>query len=828
MDLTHERTLPVDDVDSLVPEPSSTKTSQLEEVMNQELLRGGGILTKVELDLAFCSEKLVNLSVLMMHLGTMESDFEAFASEKEPSGVDSAGKAMEFDLLSVILDSEVNDLEKLIQHLQTETQSVRDMISPFQEVEEAFPEMIEKLCNAEQALQQSLDQILEMKMQSAKFQRISSGLDGVGTWSGGQVGEFQYDGEFGDMSSKIKMLTADQQRNFLRMLEKSLGKEMELEKKLTESRQTEKELRVELYSSEQNVFYMEEEAQEAYSRWFEAENAAEVFKGISKELLGKLQILQFNLNGYFKRENDLKSELIGSKEQLEAKESALQKLDSSNARVNGFLAAQAEGLKECLRETEDKLILLDSENMTLRETISSLEEQLKERELQAKDLGCESQRQDSVSSATQLRDLEHAVEDLKDRLTIAEARAEDAESKCKQVDQNNKELTDELEPFKAKGFTAEKLESVEKRLRDSDIQLKHAIAAGEASEEKQNMLYSTVFDMENVIEDLKLKVTRADLGCESQRQDSASSATQLRDLEHAIEDLKDRLTIAEARAEDAESKCKQVDQNNKELTDELEPFKAKGFTAEKLESVEKRLRDSDIQLKHAIAAVEASQEKQNMLYSTVFDMENVIEDLKLKVTRADYRADSVEDKLIAVSESNAELNEELSYLRGRLKELEELKTRTAKDIGVRNKIMKNLVMQLAVERERLHQQISTLSVENSVLVMKLKQRGKPCSAVNGNGFTQSKKDGFSPKPEQSGESRHRESRSRVTVTTSATSSEEEGSKGSAVSETESKSETSDVRRVDAGALGMKHILTAILLLILSAAAYSILQPDPAF
>ncbi|XP_019057464.1 PREDICTED: WPP domain-interacting tail-anchored protein 1-like, partial [Tarenaya hassleriana] len=66
--------------------------------------------------------------------------------------------------------------------------------------------------------------------------------------------------------------------------------------------------------------------------------------------------------------------------------------------------------------------------------------------------------------------------DLKDRLTIAEARAEDAESKCKQVDQNNKELTDELEPFKAKGFTAEKLESVEKRLRDSDIQLKHAIA----------------------------------------------------------------------------------------------------------------------------------------------------------------------------------------------------------------------------------------------------------------------------------------------------------------------------------------------------------------
>ncbi|XP_010528444.1 PREDICTED: WPP domain-interacting tail-anchored protein 1-like isoform X2 [Tarenaya hassleriana] len=674
MDITHERTVSVDDdVGSLVPELSSTKTSHLEEVMNQELFRAGRILTRVELDLACCSEKLVNLSVLTMHLGARESDFESFASEKVPSGIDSAEKAMEFDLLSAICDSEVNELENLIKHLQTEIQGASDMISPFQDVEEAFSEMLEKLRDAEQASRESLNQVLEMKIQSANFQRISSG-------AGGQAGEFQHDGEFGDMSFKIKMQTADQQRNFLRMLEKSLAKEMELEKKLTESRQTEKELRMKLYSSEQDVFYMEEEAQEAYLRWFEADNAAEVFKGTSKELSGKLQILQFNLSGSFKREDNLKSELMDSKERLEAKESVLQKLDSSNTRVHDFLMAQAEGLKESLREAEDKLVLFESENMTLRETISSLEEQLKEYELQAKDSVCGSQQQDR------------------------------------------------------------------------------------------------------------------------------------RDLECNVEELKEKLTKAEARIVDAESKSKQLNESDKELSDELELFKAKGLTVEKLESVEKRLRDSDIQLEHAMAAVEASQEKQNLLIATVSDMGNVIEDLKLKVLRAENRADSAKDKLIVVSDYNTELNEEVKFLRGRLKELEqslhqaeEVKTQTAKDIGVRNKIMRNLVMQLAVERERIHRQISTLSVENSVLVANLRQAGK--------------RDGFPQKPDQSSAVSHdRGSRSRDTVT-SATSSEGERMRGS---------DASSVRRLDAGALGFKRIVLAILVLILSAAAYSSLRPDPPF
>jgi predicted nucleic acid-binding Zn-ribbon protein len=101
-----------------------------------------------------------------------------------------------------------------------------------------------------------------------------------------------------------------------------------------------------------------------------------------------------------------------------------------------------------------------------------------------------------------------------------------------------------------------------------------------------------------------------------------------------------------------------------------------------------------------------------MLYSAIGDMENLIKDLKLKVSKAESRADCAEEKCITLSESNEELNEELNFLKGRLDCLEaslyqakEMKKATAKDIGIRTKVITDLVMQLAIERERLHKQV---------------------------------------------------------------------------------------------------------------------------
>ncbi|RID42343.1 hypothetical protein BRARA_J02234 [Brassica rapa] len=649
----HHRTVSVDDNDSLVPQPSSSKESLLEDINHHhhhpELSTASQVLIKVELDFAFVSEKLVNLSLLTMQLGSREHDFESFAShnkEEEEDDDDLAEKALEFDLLSSFLYSEVKEVESLVGFLQNEIQNARvTMISPFQD----DGDLEGKFHDAEQSLDQLMDQVVEMKKQSNSFHKLSSGSDELGSWSGGGAAESQTDGEFGDLSAKIKMQTADQQRNVLRMLEKSLAKEMELEKKLSESRNSEYQLEIKLYSSEQDVLYMEEVIEDAYSRWLEAENSSEVFKGMLKEMSGKLQILKFNLSGSFKRETNLKSELVD-------KESALHKLDSSNGRLGDFLMAQTEGLKESLREAEEKLILLSTENSTLSEKVSSLEEQLNE----------------------------------------------------------------------------------------------------------------------------------------------------TTDLERVNEDLKEKL----ASAEEAESKCRK-------LEEELGSFRAKGYTPEKLESLEKHLRDSDHQLELAVAAVEAGKEKQSLLYSTVSDMEDVIEDLKSKVSKAENRADYTEDKLITVSESNADLNEELKFCRGRLKEAErylqqaeERKLQTAKDIAQHNKIMKKLVLQLASERERLHKQITNLSKENRVLMVKLKKVGKT-------GFTES--ENISPKSDQSSLPCHQESKLQATITSLTDQEEEE--------ETESTSDIGSVRRLDAGALGIKHILLAILVIFMSSMAYLMSQQN---
>lgn len=301
-------------------------------------------------------------------------------------------------------------------------------------------------------------------------------------------------------NTKIKMQTAEEQRHILRMLEKSLAQELDLEKKLTESKQTEEDLKLKLHSSEQELFSMEEEAAFVWERLFESENVAEILMGIAKDLLGRIQILQFNLKSSIHRESELESKL-----------GALSK-------------------------------------------------------------------------------------------------------------------------------------------------------------------------MENV-----------------------------------IKDLTEKLSQEESKAAGAENKCRLLEESNVKLNEKLCLLES---TSEKVVSLERKLRESDIQLQHALASSEASQEKQSMLYSSIGDMENLIEDLKSKVLKSERRAESAEEKCVILSEANAELNEELGFLRTRIESLEkslfkmeESKRATAKDIGIKTKMITDLVMQLAIGRERLQKQVSHFSFD---------------------------------------------------------------------------------------------------------------------
>nr|XP_008368479.2 WPP domain-interacting tail-anchored protein 1-like [Malus domestica] len=687
----HEASVSVNDVNIDDLEVESNKVSNLGSVSSDGVVIGelrhlGEVLTRVELDLACASEKLVNLNVLMMHVATKESEFEAFASAKEQTSAYYLEKALELTLLSGILDSELSELDKLMAILQTEITSAQGILSSYTYLGETVVVIEEKLHDSEQSLKQLQDQVYEIRMESLHLQRAFPCFDGEQNWNNNEGVVDLRDGKVSSTNVKIKMQSVEQQRHILRMLEKSLAREMDLEKKLTESKQIEEDLKLRVDASEQEAYCMEEEAADALDRWLQADNASEVLRGISKELLGRLQVLQFNLNGSAQREAELRSKLDC---QAEVKENTLRKLESSNAKLNSFLLEQTAGLKDSLKEAEDKLIIADSEAFTLREKVGALEEQ-------------------------------HSVE--------------------------------------------------------------------------------------------------------------------ISELENVIADLKENIYKAEARAENAEAKSKLLTETNTELNEELGLLKSAGSALETVDSLERKLREADIRLQHAVASAEASQEKQNMLNSTVTDMENVIENLKQKVLKAENRADSTEDKCIILSESNADLNEEISFLRGRLEFLEaslhqaeEVKIATATDIGIQSKVLTNLLMQLAFERERLHKQISSLTTENKTLKLKL-QTNNSRSVVVGNDDRENHEDS---KHEMATVTRETKEEDELSASNSKpdrtrNNSSVGGSCETEVEHTDSTAEFETARRIDTGVLSYKHLFVATFILLVSAGAYFFLQQDCPF
>lgn len=379
-------------------------------------------------------------------------------------------------------------------------------------------------------------------------------------------------GDRASKNTKWTMQTTDQQRHVLQMLEKSLARELDLEKKLSESRSIEGELKLKLHQAEQELYCLEDSIETIMERLFEADNAAELLLGVSKEFAGKLNAVQFSLNTSIRRESEVRSKLQ-------------EEMNCADRDDSIFL--QENDLKASLKEAEDKWMAANSEVLTLREKVVVLEEQLKE----------------------------------------------------------------------------------------SDVQLQLAKASVEASQEKQNNLHS------------KLSV-----------------------LESIIEGLKQNASKTESRAEGAEVKSTELTKANMELTEELNVFRSRG--SEKASFLERKLKESDTQLEHAKASVEAIVEQQNLLKSTMADMEHMIEDLKGKVSKAETRAESAESKCSLLTETNLELNEELGFLRSRIEILENslcqaehAKVSSAKDIGIRTKVIADLVTKLALERERLYLQV---------------------------------------------------------------------------------------------------------------------------
>ncbi|KAI3885217.1 hypothetical protein MKW98_002609 [Papaver atlanticum] len=573
----------------------------------RESVSAGEVLIRLELDLAYSAEKLLNLDILLMHVSAKESDYEALTPEDDSVWADSAAdKGLQFVLLSGILDTEVREIQSFMASLQTEIVYARQKVCSCDRDNDSFEEMEEKLKDLEKSFKQSENIVTDMRLQSAKFQRIILSFGEEENRNNSTDAYFAENDQFSPTSTKLKMQTAEQQRHILRMLEKSLARELDMEKKLSDSRNSEEELRRKLHTAEHELLCMEEAAEVSFERLFEAENAAVVLMGISKQILGQLQLLQFNMNGSVQREEQMGNELANIAEQLKTLEMSSSELDKS-------LSIQTNTSKISLMEAEEKYNCAGSEALVLKEKVHTLEEKVKE----------------------------------------------------------------------------------------SEIQLENAKASIEESEEHTLELCAEITEMENQIEDLKKNISGV-----------------------------------ESKAENLEAKCKLLSEINLELNEELGLFKNNVNNTEKVSFLEKQLNESDIQLQHARASAEASYEKQSMLNSAIRDMEDVIEDLKSKVAKAENRALSAEVKCTMLSETNMELNEELTFLRGRTECLEtslhqgdEAKAATAKDISIRTKLITDLVLQLAFERERLKKQITSLTRANRVLAEKSSERKNDSSTV---------------------------------------------------------------------------------------------------
>lgn len=525
------------------------------------------IVSRVELELSFGSEKLLNLQMLLMEVAHRAYDIEALMLDPDSLSSESLKKAFEFDALYGILDSEVSELEKLVGSIQTDIGSVEKEVNE----EGSEGRLTGRLRAATESLKEMQEVIASIRRESANFDKaIDPSHDKSGTSEGGAY-------ENGHASSPTTM-QAEDQRNVLHMLEQSIANELDLEKKLSDSGAVLEELKMKLHHVEQDSYFLEESVETISERTFAAENASELFLGISKELTDRICTMQSELSASGRREDDLKS-----------------KLEQSLVQLNAL-----EGSSEMAQDISEK---------------------------DASKEAMQSQR----SSTPELFTLQHKLQKLEEW------------------------------------------------------------PSGGANEKMQNMSVSEISTFENI-----------------------------------INDIKDTISKAESRAQNAEARCVELTQANVQLNGELNSLKSQG--SNRADLLEQKLMESDAQLEHARASLEAISEHQGMLRSSISDMEHMIQDLKEKYSKAETRAESAESKCTLLTDTNLELSEELSFLRGRVESLENSlrhanrqKLSTAKDIGIKTKTISDLVAKLALERERLHLQIVALTKKNRMLAQKCKE-----------------------------------------------------------------------------------------------------------
>lgn len=446
------------------------------------------VLTQIELDLAYSSEKVSNLELLVLEVVDKASDYEILANSSEELLTESIEKAFQFNILSGFLNSELKEIESFMSSLQLVIlAALKQFTESDENLGESLPKIEAKLHHAEECLRNSQEQVADIRKQSDKFEKLLA--FGIST------DEDLENVNCSLLNSKWNLQSAEQQRHFLQSLEKSLAREMDLESKLSESRYNEKELKMKLQFAEQDAYCSEDLIDVLVERMLAAENTVELLFGKSKDYMRNLQNSQFGCNTSTAQEWDEKSNMKRTMVKQSAEES-----DPENSRIAKASVRESNneqnisyleennmeniimGLKENVVElqsrtegAETRCAQLLKANAELNYEVgllrnngtekADMERKLKELDTQIEHAkaSVEANEEQKNILYTALNDMEHLIEDLKGKVSKAENRAEIVEAKCALLTDTNLELNEEL------SFLRGRLESLEASLHQADM-----------------------------------------------------------------------------------------------------------------------------------------------------------------------------------------------------------------------------------------------------------------------------------------------------------------------------------------------------------------------
>ena len=222
--------------------------------------------------------------------------------------------------------------------------------------------------------------------------------------------------------------------------------------------------------------------------------------------------------------------------------------------------------------------------------------------------------------------------------------------------------------------------------REKELQLKLQEAQFNlnSSLKREKEMQSKILELKSVDEVNILKATLR----ESQERFALATIALKDQVNFLTKELKSSIQRAEEtenRAENAETQLKLLEQVNSDLSRETDSVKKLVLLLN--------------------AEIEANSEEQDILRSSVVDMEILIGDLKKKGVEAESKCSSLVETNLKLNEEVGTMGERLGLLEGSLLRAKEANHATAMDFGIKAKIIHDLVAKLSSERDRLQAEV---------------------------------------------------------------------------------------------------------------------------